>query len=1002
MKKKVLAIVLTIAMCSTCVTPVFASESADTAAESGSENEIFIDLSGDDYDSADTDSSDYETSGSDELFIIDPEYPVDETDFFFESDSDTENLVSESPSYEEISSTDAETYISDVSVFEETASEGIFPDEEASDLQGSDAPQITGGDQKEDQNPEVNETYKEDSGNKKNSVNEKDSGNEPEELSNEEGGIPVDAEHFPDGTFRSYVSSSCDPNGDEVLSADEISAVTSMDLEQGFQRNKIGSLEGIGYFTSLTSLNCTYNNLTALNVSGCTELSDLNCDHNNLTALDVSGCTKLSVLNCQRNNLTELDLSGCLTSLTELWCGVNDLTELDLTGCTALQRFSSAENKRLSSLKVSGLAKLEFLNCKDNNLNELDVSGCKDLKYFYCDDNPLSSLDLKDCTELENLACRYTNLSELDVSACTGLKHLDFYGDSASSVEAGNCSILLDTIKTAKRSVTRVGPRFEKEAFRFQKEYDGYWSLIICDTTVSFYENGNLIVRQGSGSGIAINDKNFPDDVFRSYIQYYYDTDDDGFLSDDEIREADEISLSGKGVSSLEGIKYFTSLEYLFCDNNTLSKLDVSACTELYDLDCSGNGLTELDVSACMKLDDLDCSGNRLKELDVSSHPDFERLYCSENELISLNVSGCTKLYNLYCENNNLSSLNISGCTDLSHLYCDNNDLSELDISECPCLIELKNNGYREEQDGVVCYSSSATQHTFQLDKNTELITEKTEITNLSLPVSSFTYTGSAIIPDVVVKAGDTVLRPDKDYSVSCSNNTNVGTASVTVSGRGKYAGMLKAAFTIRKAKPTLAFPASTVSKTYGNAPFTFALKTRKTDGAVSYSSSNTAVAVVDKSTGKVTIKGAGSAKITANAAVGKNYEAGSASCTLTVAKAANAITAKNITKTTASTAQKISIGATVKAATTLSYKSVNPSVKVSSKGVVTIPKNFVGSAVITITGKATVNYNAVTKKITVKVRPKSTSLTSLTNPSKSKLVAEWKRNSKVTGYQIQ
>jgi len=51
------------------------------------------------------------------------------------------------------------------------------------------------------------------------------------------------------------------------------------------------------------------------------------------------------------------------------------------------------------------------------------------------------------------------------------------------------------------------------------------------------------------------------------------------------------------------------------------------------------------------------------------------------------------------------------------------------------------------------------------------------------------TYTGSAISPTVTVKDGSTVLTLNNDYTVAYTNNTNAGTATVTVSGKGNYAG---------------------------------------------------------------------------------------------------------------------------------------------------------------------------------------------------------------------
>jgi len=51
------------------------------------------------------------------------------------------------------------------------------------------------------------------------------------------------------------------------------------------------------------------------------------------------------------------------------------------------------------------------------------------------------------------------------------------------------------------------------------------------------------------------------------------------------------------------------------------------------------------------------------------------------------------------------------------------------------------------------------------------------------------TYTGSAITPTVTVKDGSTTLTLSTHYTVSYNNNTNAGTANVTITGAGNYAG---------------------------------------------------------------------------------------------------------------------------------------------------------------------------------------------------------------------
>ena len=120
------------------------------------------------------------------------------------------------------------------------------------------------------------------------------------------------------------------------------------------------------------------------------------------------------------------------------------------------------------------------------------------------------------------------------------------------------------------------------------------------------------------------------------------------------------------------------------------------------------------------------------------------------------------------------------------------------------------------------------------------------------------------------------------------------------------------------------------------------------------------------------------------------------------ITKPSNTITVKNVTKTASTKAQTVKLGAKAKENAKLSYKSDSKYVKVDKKGKVTIAKNFVGKATITITSKATKNYKATTKKVTVTVNPAGTKLTSVKNYKGKKLKAYWKKNTKVTGYQVQ
>ena len=103
------------------------------------------------------------------------------------------------------------------------------------------------------------------------------------------------------------------------------------------------SLQGIEYFESLTTLICTMNQLTSLDLSKNTKLMGLNCDINPLKSLDLSQNTALTQLSCNNNQLESLDLSPN-TALTMLYCNSNLLTSMDISKNTALNIFICHDN----------------------------------------------------------------------------------------------------------------------------------------------------------------------------------------------------------------------------------------------------------------------------------------------------------------------------------------------------------------------------------------------------------------------------------------------------------------------------------------------------------------------------------------------------------------------------------------------------------------------------------------------------------------------------------
>ena len=69
---------------------------------------------------------------------------------------------------------------------------------------------------------------------------------------------------------------------------------------------------------------------------------------------------------------------------------------------------------------------------------------------------------------------------------------------------------------------------------------------------------------------------------------------------------------------------------------------------------------------------------------------------------------------------------------------------------------------------------------------------------SVTLSTSTYAYDGKAKTPSVNVKVNGKTLKKDTDYTVSYSNNTKVGTAKVTIKGKGNYTGSVSKTYSIK------------------------------------------------------------------------------------------------------------------------------------------------------------------------------------------------------------
>ncbi len=221
-----------------------------------------------------------------------------------------------------------------------------------------------------------------------------------------------------------------------------------------------------------------------------------------------------------------------------------------------------------------------------------------------------------------------------------------------------------------------------------------------------------------TGEGVRIVPENFPDNAFRNYVSASFDTDRDGYLSDDEIAAVRSMDLApvypGTGEEETEPGDSGNSMptDMSFASPETDDFFEISD-SDTYDSPGSFASLEGLEYFT--DLESLFCDNKRLQSLDLSGNPSLHILHCSGNMLTSLNLVGNTALEELLCSANQLDSLDLSHNTALRVLDCSYNPLTELDVSSNPYFTELVNDTLPILSGHSIIFSNENTSLSFSV-----------------------------------------------------------------------------------------------------------------------------------------------------------------------------------------------------------------------------------------------------------------------------------------------
>jgi Leucine-rich repeat (LRR) protein/PKD repeat protein len=283
--------------------------------------------------------------------------------------------------------------------------------------------------------------------------------------------------NIPDANFKNALLAdlSINTNADGEIQCSEAIAYTGTINVSSLS---INDLTGIEAFTSLTVLDCSNNQLTALDVSTNAALEILDCAVNQLNGLDVSNNTALTELFCNENLLTSLNTTSN-TNLTILDVGDNQLSSINLNSNSQLTEFRGARNSfisidftsnpnlglifcdgnNLTSLNSSNLLNLSFLLCQDNFITSLDVSLNNNLVQLICDQNQLTSLNIQNGNNVNLSLFNATNNPSLTCIQVDNVSYMNTNWASAKDAGASystNCSCTNPTAPTGISGLTGI------------------------------------------------------------------------------------------------------------------------------------------------------------------------------------------------------------------------------------------------------------------------------------------------------------------------------------------------------------------------------------------------------------------------------------------------------------------------------------------------------------------------------------------------------------------
>lgn len=414
---------------------------------------------------------------------------------------------------------------------------------------------------------------------------------------------------------------------------------------------------------------------------------------------------------------------------------------------------------------LTNLLDVEFDNCDTSEVT--DMSGM----FYECSSLgtlDVSSFDTSNVTDMSFMFTACRNLTDLDVSTfdtsnvtsmmhmfsyCTNLKDLNISGFETGNVESMSCmftgcekltSLNLSHFRTSQ--VTSMNAMFDMCVMLENLDLSSFDTSNVTDMGLMFRNCSNLKTVNVSG----FDTSNVTNMDFMFYSCY-------------EIKELDLSSFDMSNVTS---------------SNEMLTLVQGIAFDKILTPKAIAEGIS-IQLPGTYR----DANGNIVTALT------FKNCNTVLTEMIAFEDAGVT--------------INLS---EYSYTYTG---------KACEPVVEFIVDGVvlKKDIDYTVSYKNNidvGTATVIVTGKGNYLGTASCEYTitkasiskaKVTLSTTSYNYNGKKKTPKVTVKFGNKTLKSGTDYTVTYQNNKNIGTATVTIKGKGNYTGTITEKFTIKAKK---------------------------------------------------------------------------------------------------------------------------------------------------------------------------------------------------------